>query len=435
MQENSCKLKNSLKFSFFISILLSVFLGFAVYTIINMAGTALTDKLYMSHGKRLARQTEYFAEFQAYADRNNLSAADFDRIFNWSCMHGYVRVFICHNDTDNFDFFRKIAENNPMFDKQPAVKTVKFYDAELKICLVDNSEKYFYSLSRYFGIAFGLFTSAALIMRYFSKLIYRITRLNEKIEQVNSGELNRTIDERGNDEIAILSKSAENMRRSIIDYYEKEQKAYRSNTELMTSISHDIRTPLTSLLLYSDALADGKVNDSELIREYACICRDKAKQLKELTDTMFKYFLLFGKSTNPTLENYNASELIMQILGEQIFSLSQSGYDINTDYMENECVINTDAGILKRVFDNVFSNIRKYADKAKPITVSLSTDDKSLRISVINYISAKKDKKQSTNIGLKSSEKMMNSVGGRFDYWKSTYVFETLITIPKAKTE
>lgn len=405
--------------------------GVCAFLFISIAGNFLVDNVYMSDSRQFARQSEYFAQYSAYVSKNNISSFDAELTQKWCSNKKYVTVSV-NKDITNFVGAENQISGYDRLWRIPYSGTVKFADGDYTVYLYDFTEKRLHSIITVCAVVIGFLASGTLIMHMFLKMLSRLRRINEEIELINAGELNRSIDEKGNDEISRLAKSAENMRKSIISHYENEQKAYRSNTELVTAISHDIRTPLTSLLLYADALADGKVSDTELIKKYAEICRDKAKQLKSLTDTMFRYFLLFSKTdADFDVEEYNASELIMQLVGEQSFALSELGFKINTVVMQDECVITTDAAVLKRVFDNIFSNIKKYADISKTVSVSLCLDDKTLRISVINYISKRKDERLSTNIGLKSCERIMSLVGGKFEYWKNNFVFETLITVPK----
>lgn len=422
----------SLALRFAVCVIASFAVGLCAFFFIRLAGKSLIDNLYMSDSRRLARQSAYFAQYGEYVSKNNISSSDTDLTKKWCQRKKYVTVSVSKDISPLVGAENQISGHSRLW-RIPYSGTVRFADGDYTVYLYDFTEKRLHSRIVAAAAVIGFLAAGTLIMHTFIKMLMRIKRINEEIELINAGELNRNIDEKGNDEISSLAKSAENMRKSIISHYENEQKAYRSNTELVTAISHDIRTPLTSLLLYADALADGKVTDAELIKKYAEICRDKAKQLKSLTDTMFRYFLLFSKTdADFDVDEYNASELIMQLVGEQSFALSELGFKINTVVIQDECVIMTDAAVLKRVFDNIFSNIKKYADISKPVSVSLSLDDKTLRISVINYISKRKDERLSTNIGLKSCERIMSLVGGKFEYWKNNFVFETLITVPRA---
>ena len=82
------------------------------------------------------------------------------------------------------------------------------------------------------------------------------------------------------------------------------------------------------------------------------------------------------------------------------------------------------------VFDNIFSNLEKYADKEKPITVSVAQEEKSVRVSVINYIASDSNNSESNRIGLRSCKKLMIGAGGNFDFGKKGNVFESLIVLP-----
>ncbi len=434
MQDNKNKVYKSLVLKFSVILIMAFVIGAMIFMFINSACTAIIEKFYMRGSMVDARMSEYFEQFQLYVTDKHISSFDYEAIGAFSDIHPGIQVYLYRETPAFYNALRPDAFDRQNLLSSPEIRTVVFEDSSANIAISDNSASNILRHCEVLSAIISLIAMAAFIMRYFLRVVSRIKRINEQIELVNAGELNRDIESDGRDELALLSQSAENMRRAIIAHYEKEQKAYRSNTALMTAISHDIRTPLTSLLLYSDALADGKVDDADKAKKYAGICRDKARQLKDMTDSMFRYFLLFGETQDKVkFDNFNASELIVQIIGEQSFILSQSGYDVNTVFPENECVIYTDAALLNRVFDNVFSNIKKYADKSKPINISLSADNAFLRISVINYISQKKNQAQSTSIGLKSAQRIMESLGGTFEYSKNNSVFEAVIFVKVAQ--
>ena len=142
----------------------------------------------------------------------------------------------------------------------------------------------------------------------------------------------------------------------------KEKEAWNVNSELITSMSHDIRTPLTSLIGYLDIL-DGEVYPSEDdCRRYVKSCRQKALQLKDLSDKMFQYFLVFGNdSIEMSVEPYDADILLQQIFLRSRFSAEQRGIFRKTDFTKRVGRIRADVQYINRLFDNLFSNVRKYA--------------------------------------------------------------------------
>ena len=116
------------------------------------------------------------------------------------------------------------------------------------------------------------------------------------------------------------------MRLSIIQKHQREKEAWDANSQLVTSMSHDIRTPLTSMIGYLDIIKSEKYQSAEELERYISSCREKAFQLKELSDKLFQYFLVFNSGENEKhLEVFDANVLLTQILqaGQTLYSLAR----------------------------------------------------------------------------------------------------------------
>ena len=129
-------------------------------------------------------------------------------------------------------------------------------------------------------------------------------------------------------------------------------------------MSHDIRNPLTALLGYLDLAKNGQYRSEEELQSFLDAAYGKAEQLKTLTDELFRYSLLFGCKELPMqMESYDARLLLEQLLGESRVQLQQQGFTVQLLLPQQEVQIEADVMYLKRVLDNLFDNIRKYAEK------------------------------------------------------------------------
>jgi len=129
-------------------------------------------------------------------------------------------------------------------------------------------------------------------------------------------------------------------------------------------------------------------------------------------------------------ETYLASILLEQLLGEHIIYLRQKGYQVNTLYMKTDSLVETDIALLKRVFDNVFANLEKYADVSREIAVSVEEDKQKVIVKTVNYIDRLGKKAETTKIGVKTCEKIMQLIGGTFVSSYSEDSYRTVIQIP-----
>lgn len=198
-----------------------------------------------------------------------------------------------------------------------------------------------------------------------------------------------------------------------------ESHAWEANAELITAISHDIRTPMTSMLGYLGLLNDSGFEDKERCRQFTASAYAKAMDLKELTDELFRYFLVYGKAElELSLESYDGRLLLEQLLGEAEFDLIDSGFRVQRIEFKGECSVSADPLYLKRTLDNMISNIKKYADPERPIMVITELTDGKLSVCISNYVKRSMDKVESTKIGIRTCRKIMEAMGRQLHHRK-----------------
>ena len=146
----------------------------------------------------------------------------------------------------------------------------------------------------------------------------------------------------------------------------------------------------------------------EELQSYLDAAYGKAEQLKRLTDELFRYSLLFGCKELPLqLERYDASILLGQLLGESRAQLQQQGFTVQLLLPQQDVQIEADVTYLKRVFDNLFDNIRKYADPARPVAIAALLEDGALHVCLSNSVNPGAGRIESNKIGLRTCAKIM----------------------------
>ena len=118
------------------------------------------------------------------------------------------------------------------------------------------------------------------------------------------------------------------------------------------------------------------------------------------------------------------------MLGEAEFDLSDAGFRMQHMEFDGECSIEADPAYLKRVFDNIVSNIKKYADKSLPVVFMSELNGDNLIITVSNRISRSMDRVESTKIGLRTCEKIMQAMQGSFTVCNDEDHFAVEIKLP-----
>ncbi|MGV8906686.1 MAG: histidine kinase dimerization/phospho-acceptor domain-containing protein [Acetobacterium sp.] len=150
----------------------------------------------------------------------------------------------------------------------------------------------------------------------------------------------------------------------------KEVQSQRLKTELITNVSHDIRTPLTSIITSIDLLKNGELNPEEKVK-YLNILENKAQRLKTLTDDLFEAAKASTGNIEVNFEAIDLEILMTQGLGEMEEELGCSQLEFITQYPKQLLVVNADGRLLWRVIQNLLSNILKYAQKESRVYLEL----------------------------------------------------------------
>ena len=180
-------------------------------------------------------------------------------------------------------------------------------------------------------------------------------------------------------------------------------KSERLKTELITNVSHDIKTPLTSIINYVDLLKKENIQD-EKVKEYIDILDKKSQRLKKLTEDLVEASKVSSGNVKLNLENINIKELFNQTTGEFKDRFEEKNLIIETTIPNDNIKINADSRYLYRIIENLFSNITKYALEGSRVYIDIIEKEKIVDISIKNI---SKDK-----LNISSDELMQRFVRG-----------------------
>ena len=446
----------SLKLGIIITILVGILAAVIVYVLAFDVSEYIRIHYYATEEARMNRERALAEEFQKYVVDHDVSADDTDSIRRFVRQKKYIYLLL--NDGGNVYFFSGVygdsTRDSISYDvmpggsvEYPSEEEMKAYalangfvsvemaDGAAFLSIADFSEYFYMDFTKGLTIVLAMITLALVIFIYFFKVTKRITRLADEVNLVADGDMSHSIHIKGRDEIARLSSDVENMRTVILQTLESERRARAANTELVTSMSHDIRTPLTVLIGYLDIMKT--YSKDETMDEYIKSSEKTAMRLKELSDDMFRYLLVFGDTAEPCeLEEYDCETLIDQLISEHILLLRENGYDVRvtSDEVLGRLIL-TSAPELMRIIDNIFSNIRKYADKKNPVCIGIAVEEDKITLSFSNYISKESVLAESTGIGLKTCAKIAELISCDFSYTKSDDVFESNIVLKAQRSE
>ena len=225
-------------------------------------------------------------------------------------------------------------------------------------------------------------------------------------------------------------------------------KSERLKTELITNVSHDIKTPLTSIINYVDLLKKEKM-PNEKCTEYLMILENKSQRLKKLTEDLIEASKASSGNIKLNIERINVNELVKQISGEFEDRFKAKGLEEILTLPEEEIFINADGRYMYRVLENIYSNAAKYAlentrvymdiiPKQKTVVIQMKNVSKEkLNISVDELMQRFVRGEASRNtegsgLGLSIANSLTELQGGKFNIYLDGDLFKVTIGFEKA---
>lgn len=257
------------------------------------------------------------------------------------------------------------------------------------------------------GLYFLLAISLLLNIVLCSKVISINKKIYESIDvldDIKKGNGNRKILSKDNDNFSeIIYKINE-----IVYLYEEKLSEFRkkenANNQLLTSLSHDIRTPLTSIIGYTDAikkelLKDGlnykydlqsviennnTLKNNNVIENYIDIVREKSYSLKEYLDNVFDWFKLNSNEFYLDLKDTEITELSRNIIKSWIVIFEEKDIDFDIEIEEKEIICNLDQNAYARVINNIIQNAVEHS-KTKKIQISIKENNRKIFITIKDF--------------------------------------------------
>lgn len=209
---------------------------------------------------------------------------------------------------------------------------------------------------------------------FMSKKFVIFNELREAISQIRNGNLEYKIKNKDNGILGTMCDDVNMIGEGIKKSVEHEVKAERMKTELITNVSHDLKTPLTSIINYAELLSKENLSPAEA-NDYVKIIMQKSQRLKNLTQDLFDISKVRSGNEDFNIEKIDASMLLKQVLGENDREIKKTSLDFKVS-IEDEAYVTADGKKLARVFENLISNILKYSMDNTRVYISLKKSDK-----------------------------------------------------------
>ena len=390
-------------------------------------------------------QIKHMEDLQSYVEWHAITAANISEIKNWTNDNVYVYLSIYQNNKVIFNSDYAYSDTDVVVeDIEPEEDTTlldeqNLYRLELADGTVASVDMFCYDYWQYsyyvwgVGVGLGILIFLTVFTHLLRNKLKYINDIEKELRILEGGNLEYPITIKGEDELGNLAHGIEQLRISVVDSMKKEQQMLQANKELVTSMSHDLRTPLTTLTGYLEMLNMEHITDEEKRKHYLALSLDKTREIKELSDQLFEYFLIYGEDTKRLkVEPVNAHALVMDLVENQFLGLEEEGFQIqfinHLDEKSGNCLINSQ--YMQRVLNNILSNLDKYADKQAPIEISAGIEQGYLLLGVRNGICADRDVHESTKIGLITCERIMKLHHGGFQKFEVEGEFTARLSIP-----
>lgn len=277
-----------------------------------------------------------------------------------------------------------------------------------------------------FTVSAGLscLSFSVMFLSLLSDHIDYIRTITEGIDQLHSPETQLDLPLISNNELTELAGAVNSMSAARLQLREKELALAQEKEHLIRSLSHDIRTPLTAILSGTEYLISRDDVSAEEYRAYLQMVHRKAEQMRDLTA-----ILLDGSKRNP--ETFEDARLLMEQLAAEFEESLEDHFTVAVDCSACPAFSAVfDVQELRRIFDNLSSNVLKYADPSQTVTLSIALEGDCLRITQRNTIRSPKPQSESFEIGLNSIRRIVQLYGGQTCVLEESGQFSIALSIP-----
>ena len=296
----------------------------------------------------------------------------------------------------------------------------------------------------YFPVA--LILGGGILYYVFSKLGY-FNIILKSTEEVLNGNLNNQIELKGKGPLRKLAVNINKMQEGVDNSKKSQIKSERLKTELISNVSHDLRTPLTSIMNYTELLKSKDITEEDR-KKYIGIIDKKSKRLKVLIDDLFEVSKMATGNIELFREKIDIVQLTKQALGEHDEKIKKSSLDFRVTSLSPHVYAWVDGRKMWRVFDNIISNILKYSLDNTRVYINSTETDKDITITFKNISNYELEENieelferfkrgdtsrntEGSGLGLAIAKSIVDCHGGELNIELDGDLFKTIIKLNK----
>ena len=218
--------------------------------------------------------------------------------------------------------------------------------------------------------AFIILISVALVVGLwvYRSIAVPLVKLKKATQNIKEGNLDFVLDVEGNDEFSELCQDFEEMRRRLKESTEEKNLIEKENKELISNISHDLKTPITAVKGYIEGIMDGVADTPEKMDRYVRTIYNKTNEMDHLINELTFYSKIDINRIPYTFGKLNVEDYFADCAEEVGLELETRGIElVYANYVEKDVMVIADGEQIRRVIHNIISNAIKYMDKPKGI--------------------------------------------------------------------
>lgn len=291
----------------------------------------------------------------------------------------YIMSYIIFAETYFYAIRKKENKKGFLFPKiiknikstyQPVLEYLLICICYLVIIIFFDGFGYVSYASEIYVIIVWIYTMVLLNELNFRTQIYEITK---QVEMMRKGNMNVSI-KCTNSELEELGENINHLKQGMEKAINESIKAERLKTDLITNVSHDLKTPLTLIINYTDLLKKEKI-ENENAKKYIDILEKKSKKLKILTEDLIEVSKISSGNETVALEKIDFKELVLQANGEFAEKFEEKNLEVISNLPKEAVIVDLDGKKMWRVLENLYQNVYKYSLENTRVYVDLIVND------------------------------------------------------------
>lgn len=229
-----------------------------------------------------------------------------------------------------------------------------------------------------------IFLSMGVFTWYIVKNLSYLAQIMDGAQKIKNGDLHYKIDIEGYNSFTDLAENINNISEGLEKSIDKQLRSERLRSELITNVSHDLKTPLTSIINYIELIKKEDNIQPQVLNDYVNVLDSKSKRLKSLIEDLFEASKASSGNIELNMQNIEVRQLLNQSIGELEEKLNGLNLELKVNAPNEKIYIYADGRRMFRVFENLLSNIAKYSLPNTRVYIDIVEENENIKLTMKN---------------------------------------------------